>query len=332
MTVWLERTAGPSVPWTELDQRPGRTVYQTRAWLDFLVETQGIEPVAARVVQDGEAVGWFTGGIVRKAGIKALGSPLKGWTTPAIGFDLAPGTDPTAVLEALTRFAFGDLGCVHLEVADRQLLDPGVAPAGYVAGRLPGYELALADDDTLLAGMTKGGRRDVRRALRNGIEVIEVDPLAAGSFAVDYYAQVTEAFAKRGASPTYPRSRVEALVRHVGPTGRLLLLEARTPSGELAATGIFPGMPGGTAEYWMGASWRRHQALLPNEALMWHALRTWRDRGAVRCNFGGGGSYKAKYGGAPHELPTLRASRFRAVERARDVAADLYRRGRKLRR
>jgi hypothetical protein len=200
-----------------------------------------------------------------------------------------------------------------------------------VVGHLPGYELALGDDDALLAGMTKGGRRDVRRAERNGIVVSEVDPLRAGTFAADYYAQVSEAFAKRGLRPTYPQSRVDALVRHLGPSGRLLLLEARTPAGDLAATGIFPGMAGGTAEYWMGASWRRFQPLLPNEALMWHALRAWRDRGATRMNFGGGGTYKAKYGGAPHVLPWLRSSRWGAVEHARTVAADLYRRSRRLR-
>lgn len=332
MTIRFERVAGPQVPWADLDGRPGRTVFQTQAWLDFLVETQRAEPVSARILDGGRSAGWFTGAIVRRAGVRMLGSPLKGWTTPAMGFDLPLSSDPTAVLEGLARFAFEDLGCIHLEVADRQLLDEAVAPARYVVGRLPGYELALTADETLLAGMTKGGRRDVRRALRNGIEVSEVDPLDPGAFATHYYAQVSEAFAKRDRRPTYPRERVEALVRHLGPTGRLLLLEARTPAGDLAATGIFPGMAGGTAEYWMGASWQRHQHLLPNEALMWHAIRAWRDRGAVRMNFGGGGSYKAKYGGSPHVLPWLRISRYGIVEQARTVAADLYQRSRQLRR
>ncbi|MCU1369690.1 MAG: Aminoacyltransferase femX [Ilumatobacteraceae bacterium] len=332
MTIRFERVAGPLVPWPDLDRRPGRTVYQTRAWLDLLVETQRAEPVTARIIDGGDEAGWFTGAIVRRAGVRFLGSPLKGWTTPAMGLDLPLGSDPTAVLEGLARFAFDELRCIHLEVADRQLLDEAVAPAGFVVGRLPGYELALADDDTMLAGMTKGGRRDVRRALRNGIVTTEVDPREPGRFAAAYYAQVTEAFAKRGRRPTYPQARVESLIRHLGPTGRLVLMEARTPDGELAATGIFPGMAGGTAEYWMGASWQRHQHLLPNEALMWHALRAWRDRGAVRMNFGGGGAYKAKYGGSPHVLPWLRTSRFGVVEPARAVAAELYARSRRLRR
>lgn len=327
MTLSFERIALPSVPWAELDRRADRTVFQTRAWMDFLVETQGAEPVAARIVDGTVPVGWFTGATVRRGGFTFLGSPLRGWTTPAMGFALEPGTDPTAVLDALARFAFRDLHAIHLEVADRCLLDEAVAPAGYVAGHLPGYELGLlGDDNGLLGAMKRNGRRDVRRALRNGIVVDPVDPAAPGTFAADYYAQVSEAFAKRNLTPTYPQERVEALVRHLGPTGRLLLLAARTPDGDLAATGIFPGMAGGTAEYWMGGSYRRHQHLLPNEALMWRAMREWRDRGAVRLNFGGGGSYKAKYGGEPHVLPWLRRSRFGWLESARGVAYDLYRR------
>ena len=39
--IRLERVAAPDVPWAELDDAPDRTVAQTRAWLDFLVETQG---------------------------------------------------------------------------------------------------------------------------------------------------------------------------------------------------------------------------------------------------------------------------------------------------
>ena len=103
------------------------------------------------------------------------------------------------------------------------------------------------------------------------------------------------------------------------------MLRAGTPDGEPAASGLFLGLPGSTAEFWMGGSWRRHQGLLPNEVLMWEAIRTWRDRGCVRMNFGGGGGYKAKYGGTPHHMPWLRSSRVDALERARDAALRLHR-------
>jgi hypothetical protein len=323
----LEPVAGPAVPWAELDAAPDRTICQTRAWLDFLVETQAAEPVTARVVDGDRPVGWFTGATVRKGGLRFLGSPLRGWTTAAMGFNLEPGTDRTAALAALPALAFGELGCVHLEFADRALTDDADVPPGFVLAHLAGYELDLAglDDDALLAGMASGGRRDVRRALRNGIEV-EVVPHTDPDFAATYYEQVSEAFAKRNLVPTYPVERVSALMRHLGPAGHLLLLRARTADGQAAATGIFPGLPGGTAEFWMGASVRALQPQLPNEALMWAALTTWRDRGAVRFNFGGGGSYKAKYGGRPHRMPWVRRSRFAVLEHGRRAAFDVHKR------
>jgi hypothetical protein len=331
VSISIERAASPEVPWATLDRAPDRTIFQTREWLDFLTETQGAEPVIGRVLDGPDSVGWFTGAMTRQLGVRFLGSPLRGWTTAGMGFTLAEGVDRTMALAALPAFAFSALGCIHLEFADRSLLLDEAIPPGFAISHLQGYELDLADDATMLAAMKSYGRRDVRRSMRNGIVVEEVDPADPGDFAATYYAQVSEAFAKRTQVPTYPLARVEAMIRHLAPTDRLLLLRAILPTGEVAATGLFPGLPGGTAEYWMGASWRSHQALLPNEALMWAALRTWRARGAVRFNFGAGGKYKAKYGGTPHAMPWVRCSRFAALEHARRVALDVYQTRRRLR-
>lgn len=331
MTLELRPVALPQVPWDELDARPDRVITATRAWLDFLVESQGIEPVAAEVLQGSARVGWFTGGVVRRGGLRFLGSPLRGWTTAMIGFTLDDGISRPDAAVALARFAFADLDCVHLEVADRSF-DPAMTPpAGFASSTLPGYELDLrADDDELLRGMKRDARYNIGLARRKGVTIEVVDPVDPGDFAPVYYAQVSEAFAKRHLPVTYPLARVEAMIRHVGPTGKLLLLRARTDDGAIAATGIFPGQPGGTAEYWMGGSTRSLQALKPNELLMWTALRTWRDRGATTMDFGGGGSYKAKYGGRPNALLSLRSSRYPVLERARSVGLELRRRHRLL--
>ena len=317
MSLRLVRVGPADVPWDRLDSRPDRSVFATRAWLEMLHETQGAEAVLARVASGPRTVGWFTGGLVRRAGLRILGSPLPGWTTSYMGFDLDDvGLLPEALV-ALRGWAFGPLGCVHVEVMDRGLVSERVPP-GFRAGVLPGFERDLrASDAELLAGMTPHGRRDVRRALRNGVTVEQVGPEDADAFVGEYYAQVTEAFAKRGRTPTYPAGRVSAALRHLAPD-RLLVLRARTSDGVVAATGIFPGLPGAAAVFWMGASRRDRQSQLPNEALMWHAMREWRDRGAVRLDFGGGGTYKAKYGGTPITVPWLRASRFEVLERARD--------------
>jgi hypothetical protein len=328
--IGFRRLALHDVDFEGLDRRPDRTIFQTREWLEFLVSSQDAEPVVAEVTEDGAPIGYFTGAIVRRFGLKILGSPLRGWTTSYMGFNLDEPERLGAAIEALPTFAFRQLGCIHLEVMDRSC-SPDSAPSGFQAGRLAGYELDLGgDDDSLLARMTSHGRRDVRRSLRNGITVEEVDPTADTSFVPEYYEQVCQSFGKRSLTPTYPIERVELMVRHLFPTGRLLLLRARVADGTPAATGIFPGLPGSTAVFWMGASHRPLQSQLPNEALMWHALRTWRDRGAVRFDFGGGGRYKAKYGGDEIRVPWLRRSRFGVLEHGRAAALQLARRRQRL--
>lgn len=307
------------VAWEQLEARPGRSIFSSRAWLDFLADSQGARPVVARLLVDDEPCGWFTGAVVRRLGLKVLGSPLRGWTTSWMGFDLDHEVPADALLGAARRLAFSELGCVHLELMDRALVAPEPLPRGFRVDRLPGWELRLdRDDDRLLEAMRPNGRRDVRRAVRNGIVVEEVDPVADPGFAAEYYAQVRTAFAKRGRTPTYPQRRVEQMIEHLHPTGVLVLLRARAEDGRPAATGLFPGVPGGTAVFWMGASDPDLQSSLPNEALMWQALRTWRDRGALRFDFGGGGTYKRKYGGTPIEVPWFRVSRIGALEHARE--------------
>ncbi len=331
MTVRLERVALPDVDIAALDSLPDRTVFQTREWLDFLAESQHAEPVVAKVIDGTSPLGWFTGALVSYSGLRVLGSPLRGWTTSYMGFNLDdPGAGRSA-LTALRDFAFGELRCVHLEVMDRcSRFEP--MPSGFTASALPGYELDLRrDDDALLAAMTANGRRDVRRAIRNGITVEAVDPTNSDEFTREYYAQVSESFAKRSLRPPYPRERVDAMVRHLGRTARVQLLLARDPTGRPVATGIFPGLSGGTAFFWMGASRRDAQHSLPNEALMWAALRRWRDDGACRFDFGGGGTYKAKYGGTQIAVPWLRASRFGFVEAGRGALGRAVRRRQRVR-
>ncbi|MGN6693994.1 MAG: GNAT family N-acetyltransferase [Aquihabitans sp.] len=329
MTLRLERAGLDEVPWTDLDAHPDATVSQTRAWLDFLAETQGAEPVAARVLDGETAVGWFRGAVVSRFGVRILGSPLRGWTTAAMGFDLDPGTDRAAAVDALAAFAFGELRCWHVEVADRALTSEDAARTGLHPEELPGWQLDLQrPDDELLAGMNQMARRNIRKGQRNGVRIESVDPLAPGDFAAEYHAQAVDAFGKRNRRPPYGPERAAALIRHLGPTGNLVLLRAVLPDGTSGATAILPGLPGSTAEYWVGASYRASHRLFPNELLMWEAMRHWRALGATTFDFGGGGPYKAKFGGDPHSLVRLHVSRAGVIDQARKlaVAADRQRR------
>ncbi len=237
MSIVLERVPLSRVPWTELDRTPDRTVFQTRAWLSFLEESQAAEPVVAAVLRDDQPVGWFTGALVRKFGIRFLGSPLRGWTTSYMGFNLEAQL-LSGALEPLRRFAFRELGAVHVEVMDRRFTRETGKAEGYRSSPLSGFEVDLTrKSDTILAGMNQARRHAIRRAPRNGVTVEQATGL---DFADEHFEQLGDVFAKQSLPPPYSVERVRQLIRNLEPSGNLLLARARDASGRSIATGIFP--------------------------------------------------------------------------------------------
>lgn len=299
-----------------------RTVFQTRAWLAFIAATQQAEPVIATVLDGDLPIGRFTGAILRKNGMRILGSPFPGWTTSYMGFNLPSGVRRAEALVALKRFAFKVLGCMHLEVLDRLVTPDDLDAAGYRydARPLTGFEIDLTqDEDALLKGMDAGRRRYIRRAESSGLRIEVADDAA---FANEYYAQLDDVFARQRLVPTYSLDRVRSLITHVHPSGDLLLLRARNAQGVCIATGIFPAL-NDTMVFWGGASWKRWHHLHPNEPLQWFAMRYWKARGITRYDMGGTGEYKRAYGGREIRVPWGRASRYAAIEHLRNGARTL---------
>jgi CelD/BcsL family acetyltransferase involved in cellulose biosynthesis len=306
----LVRVEPGAVDWAELDRFGDRYVTQTREWIEFVAETQSAEPVVAEVRAGGEVAGYFTGLVVRKFGIPILGSPFPGWSTAYMGFNLREGVSRREALAAVPRFAFESLGCMHVELKDRFISQTDSEGLGFDFSPTLTYEIDLRrSEDELWARFSSACRRAIRKSEKEGVVVEEATDDA---FAAEYYDQLRDVFAKQSSVPTYDLARVQALVRHLLPTGRLLLLRARDPDGTCIATAIFPAH-NGTAFFWGGASYRQFQILRPNEAVFWYAMRYWKERGMTVLDTGGGGEYKRKYGVTELRVPHLRQSRFRAL-------------------
>lgn len=313
-----------------MDAMADRVLFQTPPWLDFVARTQDAEPAVAEVHDAGRRVGWFTGLVVARAGVRILGSPFPGWTTPSMGFNLEPGVPRAACSDALATFAFRDLRCLHLEVGDRCFAAD--AGADLLDGRYRReegmtFEVDLGgDEDAVFGRMTGACRRAVRKGARSGLVVEEA---AGPGFAEEYHDQLREVFARQALVPTYGVDRVQALVDAVGPTGRLLLLRVRDPDGRSIATGIFPAF-NGTAYFWGGASRRDAQILRPNETMFWYAMRWWRARGVHALDMVGGGEYKRRYGAREVWFPTMSRSRVPGLPALRRLAAAAARRRQRL--
>jgi len=300
---------------------PERTVFQTPEWLSFIAKSQGGEIVLAALKERGQTQGYFAGVLVARMGFKILGSPLPGWTTSYMGLNLTGNVSRCAAIEALIHFAFDELGCVHVEMMDRNLREEEVKELGSGYRLLSGFEIDLTQsEDRLFANMTSACRRCIRKADKSGVTIHESDDI---QFANDYYGQLQDVFGRQHLVPTYDVNRVRELIASMYGTGHLLLLRARDSQGRCIATGIFPAM-NGTMYFWGGASWKASQGYRPNEALHWYAMKYWKVRGMKFYDMGGGGEYKRKFGGREISVPWVQASKYPGVPFIRDFARKLF--------
>ncbi len=308
------------VQWDELDRFEDRHIFQTREWVDFVADSQKATPVVARLVNNGSVAGYFTGLVVKRLGVKILGSPFPGWGTPYMGFNMFPGTSRADALEALKTFAFRDLGCYHMEICDRYLPRELGLGAGFRSQEEDWYESDLTQtEEEIFARMAPSHRSNTRKALRCGVVIEEASDLG---FAGDYFTQTVEVFARQSLVPAFDRERIEKLIQHLFPTGRLLLLRARDPSGTCIATGLWLGM-NKLAFFWGNAMLRAYQHLRPNQALHWYAMRYWKKQGVEKLSWGGG-KYKEQYGVTPLLYSRLMKSRFQMIQLLRDGVEHVY--------
>jgi hypothetical protein len=301
---------------------PDRTLYQTPEWVQFVAASQSAEPVYGELRSGDDVVGYVTGLVITRFGVRIFGSPFPGWGTASMGFNVMPHVPRWRALEAVSSFAFADLRCAHVEVIDPLLTPADGAHAGARFSFVVTYETSLdRAEDEIWAAMKSSCRRAIRKAEKSGVVVEEVDPVRerAGAFAHEYYEQLREVFARRDLVPTYPVERVQTLIDHLAPADRILLLRALDPEGHSVATNISVGMSE-RAEFWGGASFAAGHHLRPNNALHWYAMRHWKGLGAAVYDWGGGGRYKERYGAERVYRPRFYFSRYPGLPVLRDIA------------
>jgi hypothetical protein len=304
-----------------LCQLPERTIFQTPEWLSFVAKVQEGEIVLAALQSEGRVLGYFAGVIVTRMGFKILGSPLPGWSTSYMGLNLVENVSRRTAVQALIGFAFHELGCIHVEMMDRNFAEEDVKKLGLQYQLLCGFEVDLSEsEDRLFANMSSACRRCIRKAEKSGVTIEEADDK---HFADDYYGQLQDVFNRQHLVPTYGVDRVRELITCVHGTGRLLLLRARDPQGQCIATGIFPVM-NETMYFWGGASWKASHSYRPNEALHWYAMKYWKTRGVKSYDMGGGGEYKRKFGGHEISVPWFRASKYSGISFLRDLTQHFF--------
>ena len=304
-----------------LDSSSDRVFSQRPHWLNFAAKICSGDVVIHELKSGSSTIGYLSGIKFYKWGIPIFGSPFPGWTTPYIGFNLVPSASRREALEIAEKFVFKDLGCLHFEITDRYLRPEDGRALGFETGLVHSYmsDLTLPEEQ-IFTSMSSACRRAIRKSEKCKVVIEEAAP---DGFAAEYYEQLLDVFKKQNLRPTYSQQRVEQLIETVHSSGDLLLVRASDPLGRSIATGIYAGF-GCFSYFWGNASLRCHQQLRPNEALHWFAMRYWKGRGMQWHDWGGGGAYKAKYGGTPYAVPTFFKSRLPGLSLARSAARSIY--------
>lgn len=313
-----------AVPWDQIESCMDHVVFKSKAWMDFLCETQRIKPLVISVRKQGRPVGFFVGATTFK-GLRIVASPFEGWTTPFQGLSVLSQISTQErinIYKQLIDYCYAEIGCSFFQATDWNLHPQDMVDSGLSFQLVRGYRLDLTlDEETLFSKFDSACRRAIRKAQKEGVTVHEAEDVER--FAWDYYNQLCDVFLKQGLKPTYPCSRVQALINKLHHTGNLLLLETRSSDMTCIGTGIFPAS-NSLAQFWGGASFRSHQILRPNEILFWEAIRYWKRRGMLEFEFGGLGAYKEKYGPEPYTRVKIIAPRWKFLTDLKAFARKAY--------
>lgn len=310
----------------EFNQFPNKSVLTTKEWIEFIEEDSNATPYILKIKKSDSLVGFFSALIVKKFGLKIVGSPFPGWSTVYMGLDVWKTEEKYPILDELIPFVMNDTKCMYLQIIDRDFEEEQLIP---IKNKYKGtiefvetLELGIeGDDDIQYKKMKADCRNFIKQFERRGATIEEAVP--NDEFAEEYYEQLLDVFAKQDLVPTYTVDKVKCLLKHLSRSNSVYCLRVKDPDGKSIATSIFPGF-NKKMFFWGGASLRPYQQYRPNEYMIYKAMHYWRGRGCVEFDMVGNRSYKKKFGSWEVSYPSIIIPKHAILVNLKNIAAKLY--------
>ena len=301
----------------------GENLFTTKEWINFIKIDSKASPLIIEISLDRALAGYLYGLTFSKFGIKIFGSPFNGWSTCYMGLRLDAGDKLMAIKDAV-KFLFDNCGVLYVEITDRTISVDDAISYGMHTEKLGTLELNLESvntDEELMSLFRPKCRNLIRQFEKRGAHIEIADP--NDDFVDEYYDQLKDVFAKQGLVPTYSRDKIYNLVRIMGPTGNMLCLRVKDPDGKSIATSIFFGY-GKIFYFFGGASYRDGQHYLPNEYMIWSAIKYFRAKGCTCFDMVGIRDYKRKFGSSEQYYPKLKFAKYNCLISMRDLAQKIF--------
>lgn len=307
---------------------PHKTVLTTKSWIQFIEEDSKATPLILKIkrLSDGKDVGFFSSLWVKKFGLKIIGSPFAGWSTPYMGFDVVDSTIKASIIPDLITFLRSKYKPVFIQISDHDISFEEAyglqSKYGYIVETSETLELDVDKDDALLYKQMKTDCRNfINQFKKRGATIERAEPNDA--FAEETYEHLIDVFAKQGLMPTWHVEKIKCLLKHLAPSESILCLRVRDPEGKSIATSMFPGF-GKKFFYCEGASLRPYQHYRPNETMIYTAMKYWRDRGCTDFDMVGVRAYKLKFGSHDVRYPVLIIPKNKVIYTLKNWAGKLF--------
>ncbi len=274
------------------------TVFHSSPWHQCLNESLPGRVVRFQIETANEICGHWCGFLVKRFGIKVFGAPLPGSATDYM-YPVFSKTPPVDQFLQSVRTWAAEKRVGLVEVGGEYFDDHSLMRAGYRVQHTRTYRVDLSGgEDAVWQRLKPAMRNKVRKAEKNGVVVVQDD---SPTFARDFSDMLRSVFNRQGMAPSYDERRIEAVVRVLTLSGRLISLSAMRDNERLASVILL--VDAKAAYFWAGASYPSAYPFGANDLIQWRALQLAISRGLTVYDACGGGDYKEKFGGTFVSLP-----------------------------
>jgi hypothetical protein len=302
------------------------TIYDSDNWSCFLNRNKGIiEQKKSITLKDKSVLVHY---YIKKLGpFSIIGAPLFATTTGPMNIALdyydLQYVDYIEILKQLaTR---GGVISAELLLSDLEIPNNTENDGKNIQiSKYTHYEIDLTLTlDLILSNFSTNVKRKLKKSEKNKLSV-KIEN-ANSAFADKFYDMLSDVFKRQGKKPTYPRKRVRDLLSTEVLNDHLLCLGVYTEDNEKIASAIFVYNEF-KSFFWGGASYEKYMYLCPNEKLHFEAMKILKYRGVKFYEFGGGGSYKERYGPVKKEGIRIIYSRYYWILDFRQFLFKTYKR------
>lgn len=310
----------------DLDEYNGfkdKLIFQTKEWVEFVADTQAAKPVILRITNaKNELIGYFTGLLFSKFGIKIMGSPFRGWSTSYMGFNVSDGVDRTGLVEPLWKFVSKKYGCMYMEIIDRHITFDDVERSGLTADKQDTYIKDISGEpEAVFESISAKCRKKIRRFEKSDAQLVEREPNDA--FAEKYYEQIKRVFGYQNLTPSYDCERVKRLFKALNNfSDSIYCTEIIDSEGVSIGTSI--SFAYNSTCYVFGNATDHTKAYYQAEYLTWDRFVHWNKLGCTSCDMVGIRDFKQKFHPELVSVPRIICCKFKLLIALRNLAQKTY--------